>query len=113
MISKILNRLSIAHLTDEQLQKDYRNYNDMTEHPGWQVHQKYLVEISNAISLYMLSKEYTELSAEEKDIQQRAFFISREMIEFLLNPLKVAENMAAMKQLNKKREATPERPKRK
>jgi hypothetical protein len=62
----------------------------------------------------MLSEEYTKLSPDEKDAQQRGYFISKEIIDFLLNPMKGAEKYAAVMRHNKKmQETTQKRPKRK
>jgi len=112
MIGKILANISISHLSDEAKQTAFSHYKDMMESKGWDTHCKYLVEMGNLISLYMLSSEYTKLDPNEKDVQQRAFYMVKEVLEFLLNPLKTANSLTAMKQFNN-RDATKRQPGRK
>ena len=54
----------------------------------------------------MLTEKFTNLSKEEKDTSQRALFMTKEVIEFLLDPLKGAKKYAAIQQHNKQLEAT-------
>ena len=102
MIKKTLHELSKSFLATEDNQRAWVKYNDMTQHTGWKVHQALIVSIGNKLCEYMLTPEFTKLDKDEKDAQQRAFFIAKEIIDFLLNPLKGAEKYAAIKRHNKK-----------
>ncbi len=106
MIEKFLGELSRAFWATEENQRLYAYYHDMTKTEGWKTHQTLLVKICNELSVYMFSKEFTELTKEEKDTQQRAFVMTKEIIDFLMNPLKGAERMAAIQQYNQKLEST-------
>ncbi len=106
MIEKFLGKLSREFWATEENQRQYAHYHDMTKMKGWNTHQTLLIKIGNELSTYMFSKEYTELSKEEKDIQQRAFVIVKKAIFFLLEPLKGAERMAVIEQHNQKLEST-------
>ena len=106
MIKKILYDISVAFFKDEEKQRLYRQYQAMTEHQGWKVHQGMIVEVANRISAYMLTEQFTRLDKEEKDAQQRAFFIAKEIIEFLFDPLKGADKYAKILTLYKDMEAT-------
>jgi hypothetical protein len=55
----------------------------------------------NAIQNYMFSEEFTNLDIKEKDVQQRVFYHVREIVQFLVNPMKGANINAAIKQHNK------------
>ncbi len=88
-------------------------YLDLQKHPGWKVHESILISIANTISQSMLSEEYTKLSALEKDAQQRGYFISKEIIDFLLDPLKGAKKHAVLMQHNKKMKETTQKQPRK
>ncbi len=106
MIEKVLGDLSRAFWATEENQRLYAHYNDMTKTEGWKTHQTLLIQICNELSVYMFSEEYTELSKEEKDTQQRTFFLTKKVIDFLMNPLKGAEKFAAIQQYNQKLEST-------
>lgn len=102
MISKMLHKLSLELWRTEQGQQELQKYNLLKDHPGWKVHQSMLIALGNNVSLYMLSRDYTALDKEEKDAQQRAFYYTKEIIDFLLNPLEGANKMAAIERHNKK-----------
>lgn len=111
MIRGLLHEISVGFLKTEEGQRLGAGYADLTKHPGWRVHESMLISIANEISKYMLSEAYTKLPADEKDAQQRGFYISKEIIDFLLNPLKGARQHAAIALHNKKMEATQKRTK--
>jgi len=105
MIKKILGNISREFLKSEEKRQQYTKYHQMTKTPGWDIHSSMLIAIGNQISAHMLSEAYTKLSAEEKDIQQRAFFTTKEIVNFLLNPLKGASTSAGIAQHNLQQEA--------
>ena len=109
MIKNLLHGISKSFWETEENVRSAEKYRRMTKEPGWAVHQGLMVQIANQISLYMLSEDFTRLDATEKDVQQRAFFVSKEIIDFLLNPLKGAKKHAEFIQHNKKMEATQKR----
>jgi len=113
MIKALLNEISVALYKTEEGHRLARNYLELGNQPGWKVHESILTAIGNGISLHMLSEKYTKLSPEDKDAQQRGFYIAKEIIDFLLNPMKGAEKYAAIIEHNKKMEATKRRPGRK
>jgi hypothetical protein len=112
VIKALLHKISLEFLQSEEGNRLGTQYVDMQNHPGWKVHESILISVANTISQSMLSEEYTKLQALEKDAQQRGYFISKEIIDFLLDPLKGAKKYAAVMQHNKKmQEATTRRPK--
>jgi len=106
MITKILRQLSIKILQSEENRNAYLKYDAMRKTDGWVVHQGFIIEIANKLSEYMLSKEFTKLDMQEKDAQQRGLYVAKEIIDFLLNPLKGAEKHADIVRHNKKMGAT-------
>ena len=94
MIRKLLSKISIDLYNSENRTNNYRNYASMRNHPGWTVHQKLIVTIANKMSEHMLSSEFSKLSAEDMKANQRAFYMTKEIIDFLLDPLKGAKNYA-------------------
>jgi len=110
MIKGLLRKISESLLVNEDTARMALNYEEMRKHPGWKLHMAALIDLGNGISEYMLSDEFTKLDIHEKDAQQRAFHHTKEIIEFLLNPLKGARHAAAIMQHNKKiEEATRKR----
>lgn len=106
MISTILHKMSVAFLASEENRASFVKYENMRKEAGWKVYQSLIVSLANAISNYMLSADFTRLDKAEKDAQQRAFFCFKELMDFLLDPLKGANKYAAIKRHNKKMGAT-------
>jgi len=112
MIKGVLRKISEGLLNTEEGNRIAVNYLDMQKHLGWKAHQGILVQLGNSITEYMLSEKFTKLDIHEKDAQQRSFYITKEIIDFLLNPMKGANRYAKIAQHNKKMGATnKERPK--
>jgi len=108
MIDAVLSKISrYLFLTDEGKQ-NWNKYEALHEYDGWKVHQGLLIEIMNQVSTYMLNSEFTKLDKEEKDVQQRAFYIVKEVIDFMLNPLKNAQRYVALQDAaNKQGKGSP------
>ena len=113
MIKALLHELSVGLYKTEEGNRLARDYLDLRNHPGWKVHESLLISIANGISKHMLSEKYTKLSPDDKDAEQRGYFIGKEIIDFLLNPTKGAQKYAAFEQHNKTVETTKRRPGRK
>jgi hypothetical protein len=112
MTHAIFSKLSKYLLLSDEGKQNFHKYDALKKHEGWIVHQGFLIEIMNEISTYMLDGEFTKLEKEEKDVQQRAFFMVKEIVDFLLNPLRNAERYVALKEATNKRQAkSPERKK--
>ena len=101
MIKKLLHQISVGYMQGEDRVNAVKHYFDLMEHHGWQTHEKFLLEMLTGMTNYMLSEEFTNLSMNEKDVQQRVFYHVREVIQFLVNPMKGANINAAIKQHNK------------
>ena len=114
MIKKLLREISIDMYKSEDRTSNYFKYAKMRNHDGWAVHQMFMVAIANKLSECLLSAEFTKLNIEEKDANQRAFYMTKEIINFLMDPLKGANKYAKVALHNKKMmEATQRQPNRK
>ena len=83
---------------DDEGRQNYHKYQQMMEQPGWKVHQAMVVDIANNLAGYMLTEEFTNLDREEKDVQQRAIFMTKAIIEFLLDPVREYHRLERLKQ---------------
>lgn len=74
---------TLEEITEEGIQE----YEAMQATKGWQFHQSVLQLYRGRMLEVLLSKEFTEKSAQEKDVLQRTFHELDKIINFLLNPL--------------------------
>ena len=96
----MLRKISHSLASTDNGQQVFQQYKELTQHPGWKVHQGFIIEIANNLAAELLSEGFTKLSKEEKDAQQRAMFIAKEIIDFLNDPLKGAKQYATYQQHN-------------
>ena len=107
MIRTLLREIAIDIYKSEGRTNNFFKYSQMKETEGWKVHQIFMTVIANKMSEYLLSDKFTKLDIQEKDAQQRACHNTKEMIDFLFDPLKGAKNyMAADICARKRKEAT-------
>jgi hypothetical protein len=109
VIDGLLNKISKHLFFTDDGKKSWGQYEALTQHNGWRTHQALLVSIMNEVSTYMLSPNYTKLDKDEKDIQQRAFYIVKETANFLLDPLANARKYAAINAANTKGKGSKKR----
>ena len=105
-INRILKKVSLDLWAAENVESTLTRYQNLTRSEDWRIYQTLIVNIGNKITQYMLSKDYSELDKEEKDVQQRVFYMTKELFEFLLDPAKDARKANTIAQYNQLREAT-------
>ena len=100
----------MKHLLIKTVEKYYSNevdsqrlsqYQRLKDDPGWLFVEESLRYLQGLILNDIMSKEFTELGEKEKDIKQRTFKGVYDVIEFLINPPKVAETVLKIRQHNK------------
>jgi len=105
-ISKILQKTSFDLWAAEHVDRTLTRYQNLTSQDDWKVFQTLIISIGNGIATYMLSKEYSELDSLEKDVQQRVFYMTKTLLEFIIDPAKDARKANKIMQYNKHQEAT-------
>jgi len=108
MIKKLLVKISKEIYHTEDRTSNFRKYGHMRKTDGWKVHQLYMATVANKMSEYLLSKEFTNLDMTDKDAQQRACHYTKEIIDFLFDPLKGITNYMKAEKMG----ATTGKPKR-
>ena len=109
MISNITSTITRFFATSDG-EVAYHKYEDMMKSEGGKVHKAFLVEIANGLLKYMVSSKFTELSAYEKDVQQRAIYECKQLIDFLMDPAIGLRRQNIIAAHNKKMEQTVRKP---
>lgn len=103
-MKSILGDISRSFLTQSGIDSKLTSYLLMREHAGWKVHEEMLLLMRAMIAQEMLSKKFTKLDKEEKDIMQRSYYNASEIIKFLLNPAESAKSYVKMMRQTTQRE---------
>jgi len=94
----LLRQLSEHYAARESEDRKLSTYIAMRKHEGWEVHQEMMLILRGMIAGELLSDRFTKLDATEKDVQQRAYSYTNDLIDFLLNPLEKAVKRARFRQ---------------
>lgn len=105
MISKITNSITAFFDTPDG-EIAFHKYEQMTKTEGFVVHKTFLTQIGNGLLSYMVTRKFTEMDAKQKDIEQRAIMECKELIEFLLDPIKGLRQQRKFAAHNKQMERT-------
>jgi hypothetical protein len=105
MISRITNNISKFFGTPDG-EVMFHKYDEMMKSEGGKVHQALLVEIANGLLQYMVTEKFTDLASSQKDIEQRAIYECKALIEFLMNPTKELRRQNIIAAHNKRMDPT-------
>lgn len=83
----LLNQFTHFFQTDEDFQREIGNLEIAIKSPEWKFYVKMLMMIKGMMATNMFSRQYTDLSAVEKDVTQRTYYNIGQMLTFLLDPL--------------------------
>jgi len=108
MIKKLLREVSKEVWASNPKNNTLFKYAQLRDSPQWKVHQMFLTLIANKLVEYMLSEEFSELSAPDMKANQRAMLMTKEIIDFLFDPLKGIKNTLRIEAHNRT-EATKHR----
>ncbi len=81
-----LMKLSKKIISAEEEHQKMRKYMQMMDHDGWKTQFEWLNYLRGVIAEDLLSDRFARLTADEKDVLQRAYNFSDQLILFLLDP---------------------------
>ena len=99
-MKKYLRDLSINYWKTNSDDHKLEHYMHLREHPGWQVHKEFLIYLLQQIGNEMLSRKFTDMTPEIKDVSQRTYHNMAEVIKFLLDPTVEFKKQAKILQHN-------------
>lgn len=90
-----LIRTLITEISKSEM--DFEKYHSLRNHEGWKMHLTYLEKLRLLMSVDMLNKDFTNLTADEKDIRQRTYAGINTVLNFLVNPFELIEKKERFK----------------
>jgi len=85
-LKKFIKQIARLYATDEAAAQGFRKFYYLRQQEGWTEFIKLMHIIRGLMATEMFGLRYTQLNAEEKDVQQRVFSGINELLEFLENP---------------------------
>lgn len=85
-MKNLLLTLEQRFQTDESFQRLLQNYTRALKEEHWQFLLYVIESVKAEMREDLLSQRFTKLEAVEKDVQQRAYYNIRQVLDFLSNP---------------------------
>lgn len=85
-MKKFIKQIARLYATDEAAAQGFRKFYFLRQQEGWSEFVRLMHIIRGLMGTEMFGRRHTDLSAEEKDVQQRVFSGINELLEFLENP---------------------------
>lgn len=82
----LLNSIEQRFKQDDGFQRLLLNYSRAIKTEDWQFFLYAIESVKMEMREDLLSKRFTELDAVEKDVQQRAYYSIKQVLDFLSNP---------------------------
>jgi hypothetical protein len=108
-LQKALRNLILLWRQREATNQEWEHYLRMQQHPGWVIHQKMLLYVQAALRQTLISKEFTDLKMEDKDVLQRTYQSIDGILDVLMNPMAIIEPTLKVREEAKRRGQPPKK----
>jgi hypothetical protein len=103
-MKKLLRDIYKLYETNDEFKRQLENYGRYIELPEGRFVKDVFMVVRGSLTVTLLSPQYTKLDPTEKDVMQRTFYNINQMLDFLLSPVKKAnEKKGALQDLATKR----------
>lgn len=85
-MKNLLANIEARFKADDSFQRLLLNYSRAMQTPDWQFFLYAIESVKMEMHGDLLSSRFTKLDAVEKDVQQRAYYNIRQVLDFLSNP---------------------------
>jgi hypothetical protein len=86
-MQQFLNDLAKAYQADEGFKGKMDKFQHALKSEEWRFFITLCMAMKNHMAVDMFTAKYTKLSAEEKDVRQRAYANMNEVLDFFMRPL--------------------------
>ena len=83
----LLNQFLTLYVTNDEFKRKAEGYQRALKSPDWEFLRDVIYIIRGEMANEFFSKRHTNLSKEEKDVVQRAYFNTDLILDFLINPV--------------------------
>ena len=90
-MQKLITKIVEAYVKTEQGRQDLVKYFELKTHPGWKIHQAFLIHLGSHLANESMSREFQKLDANERLQRLGAYSMVNEIIKFLLDPARQLE----------------------
>ena len=86
-MKNLLNQFVLLYKNNDEFQRRLNNLQAISKTEEWQTFKDILITIKGVMATDMFSQKYTSLDPTEKDVVQRTYYNTDQILSFLSNPI--------------------------
>jgi len=87
-VKSLLSDFTVFYETYDDFQRKVDQYQRAVESPEWAFFREHLLVIKSRMANNLLSKKFTDMSSEEKDVIQKTYYNINQILDYLDSPVK-------------------------
>ena len=100
-MKSLLNNFVVYYDSYEEFQHKVDQYQIAIETKEWDFYREHLLVIRSEMASRMLSKQFTDMNAEDKDVLQKTYYNINQILDYLENPVRWFKRMNRFKKVLK------------
>ncbi len=87
-MKSLLNNFTVFYDTYDDFQHQVDQFQRAVETKEWAFYREHLLVIKSQMANNMLSKEFTNMKSEDKDVLQKTYYNINQILDYLESPVK-------------------------
>ena len=87
-MKNLLTNFTVFYNTYDDFQRKVDQFQRAIESPEWEFYKEHLLVIKSQMANNLLSKKFTDMNAEDKDVIQKTYYNINQILDYLDSPLK-------------------------
>ena len=100
-MKNLLTKFTVCYNTYDDFQRKVDQFQRVIESPEWKFYKEHLLVIKSQMANNLLSKKFTDMNAEDKDVLQKTYYHINQILDYLDSPLKWFKKRSRLQQVLK------------
>jgi len=100
-VKSLLSNFTVFYKTYDDFQQQVDQYQRAVESKEWAFFREHLLVIKSQMANNLLSKKFTDMTSEEKDIIQKTYYNINQILDYLDSPVKWFKKRSRLQQVLK------------
>jgi len=100
-VKNLLTNFTVFYNTYDDFQQQVDQFQRAIESKEWAFFREHLLVIKSQMANNLLSKKFTDMSSEDKDVIQKAYYNINQILDYLDSPVKWFKKRSRLQQVLK------------
>jgi len=100
-VKNLLTNFTVFYNTYDDFQQQVDQFQRAIESKEWAFFREHLLVIKSQMANNLLSKKFTDMSSEDKDVIQKAYYNINQILDYLNSPVKWFKKRSRLQQVLK------------